>query len=212
MQKEKILEAIRTLRSGKKREFSQSFELIINLKGIDIKKESIDFFVTLPHKSKDKRICAFFEKPIPEAEKFFSEIIFKDKLTGFDKKEAKKIAQRYDFFVSQAPLMASVASSFGRILGPRGKMPSPQLGSIITKIDEKALRELVEKLQRTVKLKAKGELALKAAIGDESMPDEQIADNTLAVYDAAVAHLPKGQENIKSFLIKTTMRKPIKLI
>jgi len=42
-----------------------------------------------------------------------------------EKKEARKIANGYDYFVAEAPLMPLVGRSLGQILGPRGKMPLP---------------------------------------------------------------------------------------
>ena len=59
--KQKILEAIKLAREkSKERKFSQSFDLIINLKEFDIKKEAkIDDFITLPHgRGKDATVCA----------------------------------------------------------------------------------------------------------------------------------------------------------
>ena len=54
--------------------------------------------------------------------------------------------------MAQASLMPSVATGFGRALGPTGKMPSPQLG-IILNADEKSIKEL--KKQNKYKCKNK---------------------------------------------------------
>jgi ribosomal protein L1 len=59
--------------------------------------------------------------------------------------------------------MPSVAAAFGKVLGPAGKMPSPQLGIVV---DESAtsIKNLVEKISKSVKLRVK-EPSIKVAIG-----------------------------------------------
>lgn len=210
MEKQKVLEAIKKLKEVK-RKFVQGMDLVINLKGVDLKKESIDFYVVLPHNIKEKKICLFAEKNVPGAEKIFAKIILKNEFANYDKKAAKKLAKEYDFFVSQAILMASVALAFGKAFGPVNKMPSPSTGSIVTKLDEKTLRDLVEKLSKTVRLKTKKDLSLKLLVGNQSMPEQDILENIEAVEESLAKNLHKGKENVKNILIKTTMGKPIKL-
>ena len=43
----------------------------------------------------------------------------------------KKLAGEYDFFVAQANIMPQVATVFGKVLGPRGKMPNPKAGCVV---------------------------------------------------------------------------------
>ena len=60
MEKEKILEALKSIRN-KKRKFSQSVDLVVSLKELDLKKpeHQVDFFITLPADAKKKtKICA----------------------------------------------------------------------------------------------------------------------------------------------------------
>ena len=177
MEKEKILEILKKLKAEKKR-FVQSIELVITLKGIDTKKQNVDVSIVLPHKVKDRKICLFAEKSVLGADKIFDKVILKEQFANYDKKKAKKLAKEFDFFVSQASLMASVASAFGKVLGPAGKMPSPTNGSIIIKTDEKFLKETIEKLSKTIRAKTtKNDTSLKFIVGHQKMPDKEISKN-----------------------------------
>ena len=211
MDKQKIIEALKKLKQ-ERRKFSQSIDLIIILKNIDPKKENVNVFVVLPHKVRDKKICLFSEKSVPGAEEIFNQVILKEQFSNFDKKKIKKIAQENDFFVAPANIMAAVASAFGKVLGPTGKMPSPVIGSILTKTDDKSLKEIVDKLSRTFRVRTvKSDISLKLPVGNQKIEDEKIIENIRAAEESIIKNLPKGQENIKSILIKTTMGKPIKL-
>jgi len=119
------------------------------------------------------------------------------------------LVKKYDFFISQSTLMPSVATTFGRVLGPSGKMPSPQLG-IILNTDEKTIRDIKEKINNSLKIKAK-ESSIKIAVGKQSMKDNEIVENILTVYNAVLKNLPKEKDNIKNVELKFTMTKPQKL-
>ncbi len=203
---EKFLKAIEELRKLPKRNFEQSVELIINLRDFDVRKESLNLFVQIPHKAKDNKVCAFLERP----SKHFDFCITKAEMDNWqDKKQIKNLGKGYDYFVSLASIMSKVATQFGRVLGPQGKMPSPQLGVLTTQDDSKE-RELAEKIRNTVRVKTK-EPSIKLVIGREKMAEKELAENAVVVYNAVMAALPKKRENIKSILIKFTMSKPIKV-
>jgi large subunit ribosomal protein L1 len=201
-----IKKAIEELRKEEKRKFEQSVELIVNLKKFDVKKTPINTFVTIPHRIKDKRICGFIEIKselidfIPK--KDFP--IYKE-----NKKKIKDLAKNYDFFISSAANMPMVATIFGRVLGPAGKMPSPKLGIIINE-DEKSVKEIVEKINKVVRIQTK-EPSIKLSIAKEKMKDSEIADNIKKIYNSILNELPRKKDNIKSVMIKTTMGKPIKV-
>jgi large subunit ribosomal protein L1 len=205
--KEKFLNSLEELRKkAPKRNFTQSVDLIINLKDFDTRKDSLNTFAQLPFPPSEKRICAFIERPNKAFDFCITKLDF-DKWN--DKKEIKRLARDYDFFASIPQLMSLVATKFGRILGPLGKMPSPQLG-LITSQDELSMQELAEKMRKIVRIKAK-EPSVKIMIGKENMENEKIAQNAEIVYNAAVNALPRKKENIKSVMIKLTMSKPVKL-
>lgn len=204
MNKEIILKALQELRKEKKRKFAQTTELIINLKNFDVKKQSVNLFVELPHKIKEKKVCAFLTKK--------SEIvdtITKAEFGKYEKKVLKKLIKKYDFFISAASLMPAVATSFGKVLGPAGKMPSPQLGILPVENDE-SIHEILERINKVVVVKSK-EPSLKIAIGKENMKDEEISENAIIIYNKVLEALPRKKEQIRNVLIKFTMSKPTKI-
>ena len=203
--KEDLKKALIELRKGKERKFDQTVDLIVNLQKFDLKKTPINLFVTVPHKIKDKKIGAFLESKNANVET----IMGSDFKKYSDKKLLKKLVNNYDYFIAQASLMPKVAATFGRVLGPAGKMPSPQLG-IIMNADDKAITELKTKINNSVKLKVK-ESSVKLAIGKQSMEDKDIVDNAMTVYNNLVKVLPRNLENIKNVEIKFTMSKPQKI-
>ncbi len=206
MNKEKILESLKNLRENKKkRNFDESLDLIINLKDFDIKKNSVNLFLELPHKVKDRKIAAFLNKKSNVVDTITKEDFDKYK----DKKEIKKLVKNYDFFIASANLMPQVASTFGKFLGPAGKMPSPQIG-IIREETEKEIKNAIEKFDKIVRIKSK-EPSLKFCVGKESMKDEEIAENIIKAYNTILDNLPKKKENVKNVKIKFTMSKPIKV-
>jgi large subunit ribosomal protein L1 len=203
--KKDLQKALVELRKGKERKFDQSVDLIINLQKFDIKKNSLNLVVSVPHKIKDKKIAGFLETKNSNVE-----TITKNEFKQYsDKKELKKLVKKFDFFIAQASLMPKVATSFGRVLGPAGKMPSPQLG-ILFNVNDKAIKELKEKINSSVKIKTK-EPSIKLSIGKQSMKDEEIIENILAVYDTILKAMLKEKENIKNIEIKFTMTKPQKI-
>ena len=105
--------------------------------------------------------------------------------------------------------MPKVASTFGRVLGPAGKMPSPQMG-VIMNADEKTIEDLKVKINNSIKLRAK-EASIKLAIGKESMSDKDILENVDSVYNALLKVLPRDKENVKNIELKFTMTKPQKV-
>lgn len=193
------------LRKTKERKFNQTVDLIVNLQKFDIKKSNVNIFVNVPHKVKDKKIAGFLEIKNKDVE-----TITPDEFKKYsDKSKMKHVVSTYDFFIAQASLMPSVATNFGRALGPTGKMPSPQLG-IMLNADEKTIKELKNKINTSIKIKIK-EPSIKIPIGKQSMKDEEIIENIMSVYNLLLKTLPRNKENIKNIEIKFTMTKPYKI-
>lgn len=215
MEKKDIIQAIQHLREfSKKRNFSQTVDLIINLKGIDVKKQgnSLDIFATLPHARKKKlKICALVGYELSQSAKIFDKVIVQDEFHKYqaNPKLVTELTRDYDMFVAQANLMGPIATTFGRTLGPKGLMPNPRSGAVAP--PESNLELLSTKLQKTVRLQTKKEAIVKAPVGSEDMKDEEIADNVLSAYNTLIHSLPQEEHNIKNVVLKTTMGPAIKI-
>jgi len=199
-----FLSAIKKLRESKeKKNFDQTIDLIINLKNFDVRKEAFNTFIQVPYKIKEKKIAAFLEK-----ESKIIDTIKKDDFPRYkDKKDSKKLIKSYDFFIANAKLMPAVATSFGRVLGPVGKMPSPQLGVLMSE-DEEMIKALLIKINSTVRVRVK-EPSIKIGIAKESFTNDQIAKNALVVYQKIQELLPRKIDNVRNIKIKLTMGKPV---
>ncbi len=211
MDKEQIQKALTELKQQPQKKFTQSYDLIINLKNLVIKSHPVDFFVTLRHpKGKTINVAAFVAQELSEqASKFCDFVIKESDFAAYDKKKAKQLAEDYDFFIAQANMMGKLAGTFGKALGVKGKMPNPKLGCVVP--PNANLEALVKKLRLTVRLQAKKGTNLQCMVGKQDQPDDQIIENILAVYEAALKQLPEEAQNIKNTTLKLTMGKPVKI-
>lgn len=200
-----IKEAFEELKNEKKRKFTQTVDLIVNLQHFDVRKEALNTFLTVPHPM-ERKIGAFLTKK--------SKLVPTITEMDFDKykelKEIKKLAKEYDFFIAVAPMMSKIATKFGRVFGPLGKMPSPQAG-IIPQDNDEMVEKMLVKMKSVIRIRNK-EMSIKVAVGKEDMDVEKIAENVDSVLKQLEAKLPRGRECIKNVLLKFTMTKPIKFI
>lgn len=201
---------IKNARDGfEKRNFTQSAELTLILKDIDVKKGfSINEVVNLPNKTtKTSSICVFAsgDMGMRARKAEVDRVIEREELDrlGTNKKDARKVVKAYDFFLADTSLMSRVGRSLGQFMGPKGKMPSPLAYGA-------PIENIADRFRGSVRARAKNQLNISAKIGDEKMQDEQLAGNALAVISAIEKKLPQGDKNIHNAIIKFTMSKPSK--
>ncbi len=210
--KETISKAISEVRTKtEKRKFNQSIELAVRLREIDFKKTEsrIGENLELPTPtSKDVKVAVVAGGDLATRARAAGAdlIIGKEDLDkmGREKKQARKIAQNYDFFVAEAPLMPLVGKTLGQILGPRGKMPTP--------IPPTApIDDIIKRFRRNVRLKMKDQAVVQCKVGTEDMTDDALVQNIQTVISRLEAKLEKGPKNIKSIAIKASMGPPVKI-
>jgi large subunit ribosomal protein L1 len=205
-----LIESIKLARdNSKQRKFEQTWDFIINLKGLDLKKPENRFSAEMPlpkGRGKQPKIAVFADLMAPQAKEFADLVITKNEIEALikDKKKMKRIANEHDFFFGEATLMPMIGKGLGTVLGPRGKVPKPMppKGNI---------EPLLKASRRMVRIALKETPVIYVRVGSEKMVDQDIADNVQAVHNFVKEKLPKGKNNIKSMLIKLTMGKPVKI-
>lgn len=215
MDKKQFTEAVKALKTFPKRQFKQSFEFIMNLRDLDLKKpeEQVELWVQLPHdKGKATKIGALVGPELAEQAKATCDaVVTHDQFPKYaaDKKAIKKLAREMDYFIAQANIMPDVAKTFGRVFGPRGKMPNPKAGCVVA--PNANLKVLTASLRKTVKVSAKLQPSVKVMVGKEDAPEEQIAENIQAIYTNVLHKLPQELSNIKSVQLKLSMTPPVRI-
>ncbi len=207
-----ILAAVKeTKEKSEKRKFTQSIELVLNLKEIDMKSSEgkIHEVIELPYSlEKPNKICviASGELALKARKANADHVLERAELEGLagKKRDLRKIANEYDFFIAEAPLMPLVGKILGPVLGPRGKMPMP----VPPAAD---IAGLIEKHRKTIVLRMRNQPILQCRVGMENMNDEEIAENVQAVLRVIEGKLKKGMKNIKFAYLKTSMGKPVKI-
>jgi len=212
LDKKTLLDAVKEAKSksGEKK-FNQSVELVLSIKEIDMKSPEgrIQQVIDLPHiTGKPNRILviATGELAMKAKKAKVDKVIEKPELEGLvgKKKQLRKIANSYDVFLSEAPLMPLVGRIFGPVLGPRGKLPVPVPPTA-------PITDLVKKHRKTVVVRMRNQPIIQCAVGTADMTEEQIVDNIQAVLRVIEGKLKRGLKNIKFAFVKTSMGTPVKI-
>ena len=198
------------LEKAGERKFSETVEVSVNLKDLDLSvpKNRLEDEIPLPNgRGKTVKVAVFGSPELCQKVRGVADLVIpSNQLDDFakDKKSAKKAVNGVDFFLAEAPLMPTIGRRLGVILGPRGKMPRPvPPGSDPT--------NLVNALKRSIRVRSKGNRTFHAPVGTRAMPPQQIAQNLDAVLARIVGKLERGRTNIESVYVKTTMGPAVRL-
>lgn len=200
---EKIVDVLKKLREQKKRNFSQTFDLIVKLDGIDLKKpeSKINDEFKLPYGwGNDSKVGIFSDS----MKNLDVKIIGSAELDKFikNKRLAKTLVKDVDFFLAEAKFMPLVGKSLGQFLAPKGRMP---------KLISSDVSGAVEALKKSVRIRIKDSPVIHCKVGKESMKDEEVIENVKAVMKHLENRLPKGKANIAKVYMKLTMTEPLQV-
>jgi len=204
---EKLEEAITTLKQTATTKFTESVELHVNL-NIDPKyaDQQLRTTLTLPHGiGKQINIAVLTnEENFQEAELAGANIIGNDDL--IDKITQGEI--NFDLLITTPNMMPKLAK-LGRVLGPKGLMPSPKSGTVTTTLTE----TLNEFKKGKFEYKADKTGIVHVNFGKSDFTDIQLIENLTALYQSIEQNRPSGVKGkyFKSLFICTTMGPSIKL-
>ena len=197
---EKIEYAIEKVKSNCTTKFNESIDLSLNL-NLKQKKEEVTLRTTvnLPHGNGKKiRVAVLCEdSKISEAKDSGADLLGADKLMSDI--TAGKI--NFDKLVSTPAMMPKIGK-LGKILGPKGLMPNPKLGTVTNNI--KSIVKAIKSGQIEIKNDKDGNLA--ASIGKKSFSAEKIKENFNSLLEVVKKEKPsgiKGDFIISAFLTST---------
>ncbi len=207
-----ILRAVQeALEGGKGRNFSQSIDLAINLRDVDLSnpENRVDTEVLLPNgRGREVKVGLFCTGEMAvKVGDVADAIISPEELEDLadDKEQAKALAEEMSFFLAEAPLMPTIGRTLGVVLGPRGKMPTPvQPGSDPS--------DQIDSLRRTVRARSKDNMTFHLPAGTEDHSPEELAENIRALLRRITMGLERHENNLHSVYISTTMGPSVKIL
>ena len=200
-------EAIRMVKQRCSAKFDETLELSVNL-GLDPRHadQNLRGVVQLPNGTgKSIRVAVFArEGKADEAREAGADIVGAEDL-------AERIqGGEMDFDRCIAtPDMMSVVGRLGRVLGPRGLMPNPKLGTVTMDVGE-AVRAAKG---GQVEFRVEKAGIVHAGIGKASFEDGQLKENVVALMDALLRNKPSGAKGIyvQRVAVSSTMGPGVKV-
>ncbi len=194
-------DAVGRVKAFRKTKFDQSIDLVLNL-GVDPKQadQQIRGAVSLPHGiGKSKKVIAFCSADKVEAAKAAGAIE-----AGSDELVAKIEGGWMDFEVAVAsPDQMRIVSKLGKVLGPKGLMPSPKSGTVTPDV----VRAVKEYGAGKVEFRNDTNGNVHAVVGKMSFDAKLIEENAQAFIDVINRMKPSSSKGvyIKKVSIKGTM-------
>lgn len=209
--KENIQNAIQqALDESPERNFVETLEIAFTLRDVDLKNPAnrIQEEVRLPSgRGKPVRIAMFAGGEMSTKAKAAGiEVIDPSQIEdiGGNRQQARKIANRYDFFLSEIPHMGTVGRFLGVVLGPRGKMPRPVPPNVDPGMIAAGLKD-------TAIVRSRDKITFHTAMGSREQGIGDLTANGMAIWTRVVGKLERGAGNIRSCYVKTSMGPSIKV-
>jgi large subunit ribosomal protein L1 len=196
-----LVEAVKKIKGAAKSKFDETVEISMNL-GVDPRHadQNVRGVVSLPHGTgKSVRVAVFAKgAKVEEAEKAGADIVGGDDLA--EKVQAGEID--FDRCIA-TPDMMPVVGRLGKVLGPRGLMPNPKLGTVTA--DVAGAIKAVKGGQVEFRVEKAG--IVHAGVGKASFGEDALVENIKAFVDAISRAKPSGAKGtyIKRVSLSSTM-------
>ena len=202
-----VSEAVTILKSHAKAKFDETVEVAMNL-GVDPKHadQMVRGVVALPHGSGKTMRVAVFAK----GDKAKDALEAGAELVGADDLAEKITAGEMNFDrVIATPDMMGVVGKLGKVLGPRGLMPNPKLGTVTMDVKTAVKNAKAGEVQFRVEKAG----IVHAGVGKASFTADQLEANVKAFVDAIQKAKPTGAKGnyIQKISVSSTMGPGIKI-
>lgn len=196
-----VADAIKLVKDGATAKFNESIDVAINL-GIDAKKsdQTVRGAIVLPQGTgKTVRVAVFAQGEKAQAAKDAGADI-----VGFEDLAAQVKEGKIDFDVAIAtPDAMRVVGQLGQVLGPRGLMPNPKVGTVTPNVAEAVKNAKAGQVQ----YRADKAGIVQCTIGRASFTEDALKENLLALIDAVNKARPANTKGIylKKVSVSSTM-------
>lgn len=200
-------EAVKIIKDSAKAKFDETIEMALNL-GVDTRHadQNVRGVVALPHGTgKTMRVAVFAKGDKADAAKAAGA-----DLVGADDLAEKIQAGEMNFDrVIASPDMMGVVGKLGKVLGPRGLMPNPKLGTVTPDVETAVKNAKAGEVQ----FRAEKSGIVHAGIGKASFSEQQINENVRAFIGAIIKAKPSGAKGIylKKISLSSTMGPGLKI-
>ncbi len=194
-------QAIKLVKANAKSKFNETIEISLNL-GVDPKQadQMVRGVVSLPAGTgKDVKVAVFArDAKAKEAQDAGADIVGSEDLA----ENVKSGKFEFDRVISTPDMMALVGQ-LGKILGPRGLMPNPKLGTVTDNV-----ADAVKSIKGgSVEYRVEKAGIIHAGIGKADFTEEAIKSNVMAIVEAIQNAKPTGAKGtyIKNIYLTSTM-------
>jgi len=181
-----LSEAVKLVKGNATAKFDETIELAVNL-GVDPRHadQMVRGTVALPHGTGKSLRVAVFAKgdKADEAREAGADLVGEDDLA----EQIQKGEVEFDRCIATPDMMA-VVGRLGKVLGPKGLMPNPKLGTVTP--DVKGAVAAAKAGQIEFRVEKAG--IVHAGVGKASFSEDAIAENVSAVIDALNKARPSG--------------------
>jgi large subunit ribosomal protein L1 len=202
-----IADAVKSVKERSYAKFDETVEIALNL-NLDVRKadQALRGMLTLPHgNGKMTRVCVFAKGPkADEAKAAGAEFVGGEELID----DITKGKIQFERCVA-TPDMMGVVGRLGKVLGPKGLMPNPKLGTVTMNVGD------------AVKAAKSGQIEYRAdksgiihlGIGKVSFDSAKLADNANLVISTLAKARPAGVKGsfVKKISVCSTMGPSFKL-
>ena len=200
-------DAVKMIKDGATAKFDETIEMSLNL-GVDPRHadQMVRGVISLPHGSGKSLRVAVFAKgdKADEAKAAGADLVGAEDLMEI----VQKGEMNYDRCIATPDMMA-IVGRLGKVLGPRGLMPNPKLGTVTT--DVTGAIQAAKAGQIEFRVEKAG--IIHAGVGKASFSEEALRENVQAFVDAIMKAKPSGAKGtyMKRVSLSSTMGAGLKL-
>lgn len=200
-------EAVKLLKSADTAKFDETVDVAMNL-GVDPKHadQMVRGTVALPHGTgKTVRVAVFAKGEAAEAaQKAGADVVGADDLV----EKVQKGFLDFDRVIA-APDCMPLVGQIGKILGPKGLMPNPKLGTVTPNVG-KAVADVKSGM---IEFRVEKNGIVHAGVGKKSFDEKKLTENIQAFVEAIKAAKPSGSKGVylRRMTISSTMGAGIKI-